>query len=443
MKLLPSSLLWRTVLLIALLLIASHIAWGVIFRITERGPMGHHFASQITSIINLTRSALVAANPDKRLNLLRSMAQQEGIQIYPARDNEVVTPPPPPPPGMESLDTELRDNLGADTELAGAVNGIPGLWISFDIDQQKYWLRMPRERIPRNNELRWISWGVLALALSLIGAFLILARINRPLHELTRAAALVGRGRMPQPITETGPSEISTLARAFNQMASDLQRTEADRALLLAGVSHDLRTPLSRIRLGVEMLDDKMDVSLRAGMVQDIEDIDAVINQFLDFARVTAEDAALTETDLNELVKSVLERYRRQGKTVTAQLGKVPRLQLKVLAMQRLLTNLIDNALWHGGAPVEVETALEKNMVRLSVLDHGPGIPEIEAEHMLQPFTRLDAARSTSGSGLGLAIVDRIARLHHGSIRLLSRPGGGLEARVELPLTKTKVPEKK
>jgi len=440
MRLLPRSLLWRTVLLIALLLIAGHLAWGVIFRMTERGPMAHRFASQITSIINLTRSALVAASPDKRLDLLRNMAQQEGIQIYPARDNETVAPLPPPPPGMESLDAELRDSLGADTELAGAVNGIPGLWISFDIDQQKYWLRMPRERMPRNNELRWISWGVLALVLSLIGAFLILARVNRPLHELTRAAALVGRGRVPQPITETGPSEISTLARAFNQMARDLQRTEADRALLLAGVSHDLRTPLSRIRLGVEMLDDKMDASLRAGMVQDIEDIDAVINQFLDFARVTAEDTALTEADLNELVNSVLERYRRQGKTVTVRLGDVPRLPLKMLAMQRLLTNLIDNALRHGGAPVEVETALENGTVRLSVLDRGPGIPAAAAEHMLQPFTRLDTARSTSGSGLGLAIVDRIARLHHGSIKLLARPGGGLEARVELPVAKTGAP---
>ncbi|HUO45033.1 MAG TPA: ATP-binding protein [Burkholderiales bacterium] len=434
MKLLPRSLLWRTVLLIALLLIAAHLAWGIIFRITERAPMAHRFASQIASVINLTRSALIAANPDKRLDLLRAMAQQEGIQIYPALDNETVAPLPPPPPGMESLDSELRDRLGADTELAGVVNGIPGLWVSFDIDRQKYWLRMPRERMPRNNELRWISWGVLVLVLSLLGAFLLVARINRPLRELTRAAALVGRGRVPQPVAETGPSEISTMARAFNQMTSDLQRIEADRALLLAGVSHDLRTPLARIRLGIEMSDAKMDPTLKSGMVQDIEDIDAVINQFLDFARVTGEDNVLTDSDLNELVHAVLDRYQRQGKAVTARLGELPRLPLKPLAMQRLLTNLIDNALRHGGAPVEVETALDGGKVRLSVFDRGPGIPETETERMLQPFTRLDAARSTSGSGLGLAIVDRIAQLHHGSVRLLARDGGGLEARVELPV---------
>jgi len=443
MKLLPRSLLWRTVLLIALLMVASHLAWLQIFRTLGREPVASRFANQVTSIINLSRAALIAAAPGRRLDLLRSMSQEENIQIYPAKDEEKVEPPPPPPPGMEMLSDELRDRLGQHTEFAGTVNGIPGLWISFEIDGQKYWLRLPRGRIPHNDELRWVGWGALVLVLSLIGAFLVVVRINRPLRELTRAAALVGHGRIPQPITESGPAEIVTLERAFNQMATDLQRTEADRALLLAGVSHDLRTPLSRIRLGVEMLDDKMDTSLRAGMVQDIEDIDVIINQFLDFARVTTENASLTETDLNELVNSVLERYQRQGKVVTARLGIVPHLQLRVLAMQRLLTNLIDNALRHGGASVEIKTALENGTVRLSVLDHGPGIPESETEHMLQPFTRLNTARSTSGSGLGLAIVDRIVRLHHGSIRLLSRPGGGLEARVELPLTKTKASKKK
>jgi two-component system osmolarity sensor histidine kinase EnvZ len=199
-------------------------------------------------------------------------------------------------------------------------------------------------------------------------------------------------------------------------------------------VSHDLRTPLARIRLGVEMLESQADTALREGMVQDIEDIDAVINQFLDFARVTNESSIASALDLNELVKSVLERYHRQGKTVDARLGRVPRLQLKTPAIQRLLTNLIDNALRHGGPGVEIETAAENGRVRLSVLDRGPGIPAAETERMLQPFTRLNQARSTSGSGLGLAIVDRIARLHHGSVNLLAREGGGLEARVEFPV---------
>ena len=437
MRLFPRSLLWRTVLLIALLMVAGHLAWLPIIQLAEREPAVHRGASHIASIVNLSRLALLDAQPDKRFDLLRSMSQQEDIQVYIGTPNETIAPLPDDPPFMKPLAAELEKRLGDDTRLTNMRNGMPGLWVSFKIDGQEYWVRLPRNRIgPPPSPLGWIGWGVLVLALSLVGAFLVVARINRPLRELTRAATQIGHGHIPQPVTESGPSEISTLAHAFNQMANDLQRIEANRALLLAGVSHDLRTPLSRIRLGVEMLDDKMDPALRAGMVQDIEDIDAVINQFLDFARVTGEEAVLTETDLNQMVNSVIERYRRQDKDVAAHLGNVPKLALKSAAMQRLLTNLIDNALRHGGAPVEIETAVEDGAVRLSVFDRGPGIPEAEAEHMLQPFTRLDTARSTSGSGLGLAIVDRIARLHRGNVRLLPRRGGGLEARVKLPLPK-------
>jgi two-component system osmolarity sensor histidine kinase EnvZ len=438
MTLLPRSLLWRTVLLIALLMVAGQLAWLQLFRITERDPMVRRVAVQVVSMINLTRSALIAAHPDKRLALLLSLSQEEGIQIYPADPDEKIETLSEDRPFLKLLANELRNRLGPDTRLSERVNEIPGIWVSFEIDEQQFWLRIPRERVERDDEWRWISWGLVVLALSLISAFLVITRINRPLRELTGAAAAIGRGQTPAPVEESGPTEIETLARAFNQMANDLQRTDADRALLLAGVSHDLRTPLSRIRLGVEMLGEHndSDSTLKSGMVQDIEDIDAVVGQFLDFARVTEEPHTATETDLNELVNSVLERYQRQGKAVTARLGKLALLPLKTLAMQRLLTNLIDNALRHGGPAVEIETAQEKNTLRLSVLDRGPGIPAAEAERMLQPFTRLDAARSTSGSGLGLAIVDRIAKMHGGSVQLLARAGGGLEARVELPVKK-------
>jgi two-component system osmolarity sensor histidine kinase EnvZ len=166
-------------------------------------------------------------------------------------------------------------------------------------------------------------------------------------------------------------------------------------------------------------------------MVQDVEDIDAIVKQFLDFARVTAEPGELSELDINELVHAVAGRYVRDGKHVTARCGAVPALKFQPLAIQRLLTNLVDNALRHGGADVEIETTAGREHVRLSVLDRGPGIPAAETGRMLQPFTRLNEARSTAGSGLGLAIVDRIAKLHGGSVLLLARDGGGLEARVE------------
>jgi two-component system osmolarity sensor histidine kinase EnvZ len=216
-------------------------------------------------------------------------------------------------------------------------------------------------------------------------------------------------------------------------MAADLRRQDEERALLLAGVSHDLRTPLSRIRLALEMLDDRGNADLKSGVAQDIADIDTAIGQFLDFARPAEAEQLSTETDLNAVVRAVVDRYARNGRDVVLHAGAPQPQPLRAQALQRLLANLIDNALRHGQGTVEVITAREGNANCIEVLDRGPGIPPAETERMLQPFTRMNSARSTSGTGLGLAIVDRIARLHGGSVRLLPREGGGLRARVELP----------
>ncbi|MDH5534553.1 MAG: ATP-binding protein [Betaproteobacteria bacterium] len=434
MKLWPRSLLWRSVLLIALVLVLAHLSWWRIFLVSEREPRAHQVAQMIASVVNLTRAALITAQPDKRFDLLRDLSQREGIQIYLAEPDEKLASLPRNQPSFQIIDTELREQLGPDTKFTVNRNGTRGIWVSFKIDEEEYWALMPRSRLERNEPLRWIGWGVVVLVLALIGAVLIVARVNRPLRELTRAAAQMGQGRIPAPVTEAGPDEIRTLARAFNQMAADLKRLDDERALLLAGVSHDLRTPLSRIRLGIEMLGNDKDNVLKMGLVQDIEDIDAAINQFLDFARLADMEPVVADGDLNALARGTVDRYVRSGKTVTFAPVDLPPLPLRPRAIQRLLANLIDNALRHGGPEVDIATGSNGGRAYLEVLDRGPGIPPAEAERMLQPFTRLDAARGGSGTGLGLAIVDRIARLHGGSVALMAREGGGLRARVALPL---------
>ena len=429
----PRTLLWRSVLLIALLLAIAHFAWLEIFRASEREPRARQVAQQIVSVVNLTRAALITADPSKRLQLLQDLSQEEGIQVYVGHPGERVAPL-----GdrafLRLVEEEIKRQLGPRTQLATSRDGVRGAWVSFRIDEDDYWVFMPRSRLERNDPLRWIGWGILVLALALIGAYLIVARINRPLRELTGAADEIGRGRTPPPVAESGPTEIRTLARAFNQMSTDLKRLDDERALLLAGVSHDLRTPLSRIRLGLEMMDDKGDSALKTGMEQDIEDIDAAIGQFLDFARVTEGEAVVPDGDLNAIARELCDRYARAAKAVNLRPGMLPPLTLRPLAIQRLISNLVENALRHGGGQVEVATTTAGENAVLEVLDRGPGIPPAEADRMLQPFTRLNAARSGAGTGLGLAIVDRIARLHGGSVQLLARDGGGLRARVEIPL---------
>lgn len=427
----PRSLLWRTFILLAALVLATTAAWFEIFRAYEVEPRARQISQNLISIVNLTRAALITSQPERRHELLSDLAEREGIQVYPSEPGERLTPPADRP--VLNLVSELvRRQLGAGTRFAGERDGKPGLWLSFHIDDDEYWVRVPRERIERQIALRWLGWSALALVLSLLAAYFLVSRLNRPLRALAQAAGAIGKGKMPEPISETGPEEIRTLSRAFNQMTQDLARLDADRALILAGVSHDLRTPLSRLRLGLEM--SGADSQLKDGMTADIEEMDRIINQFLDFARTDGGEA-LQHADLATIAAEVTEHYRRHGKSVATDFSRVPELPLQAMSMRRVVLNLIDNALRYGEKDVSVAVRAEGGVALIEVADRGPGIPDSEVERLKQPFTRLEIARSDKGgAGLGLAIVERVVRAHGGSFELLPREGGGLVARIRLPI---------
>ena len=427
----PRTLLWRSFLLISLLMVISVAAWFQILRNYEREPRARQLAQMVVSVVNLTRTALVTANADKRRELLLDLSDREGIRVYPAEPGDKLAPSPNTA-FVRMLHAEIRRQLGEDTRFASGIGELRGFFISFRIDDDEYWVMLPRERVERPFPWQWLGWTVFALLLSLVGAWLIVSRINRPLKALAAAATDIGRGKTPAPLPESGPVEIQTLARSFNQMSQDLARLDADRALILAGVSHDLRTPLSRLRLSTEM--SASDEALKLGMIADIAEMDSIIGQFLDFARTQSEEP-LAPTDVAALAREVVEQQLRLGHAVQANIGRVPEQALRRLGIKRLIANLVDNALAYGGKEVCVATRSEGGKLILEVLDRGPGIPPQQAERLKQPFTRLEQARSgKGGSGLGLAIVDRIARHHGGSLDLLPREGGGLIARVSLPL---------
>lgn len=432
MRFFPRTLLWRTFLLIAALILASVVAYFQIFRIYDREPRARQIAQMVASVVNLTRAALVTAQPDLRRELLIELAEREGIRVYPAEPDDQVTAPPPDQRLIQLVTEEIRRQLGPDTRVAFERDGLPAFWVSFRIDEDEYWVMLPRERIERKFALHWLGWAAAALALALAGAYLIVFRIKRPLAALTGAAADIGHGKIPPPLAESGPAEIETVSRAFNQMTRDLARLEDDRALILAGVSHDLRTPLARLRLGLEMAG--ADPQLKGGMAADIDEMDRIIGQFLDFAR-TAGGEPVASIDLARLAREVASRYRETGHSLTEDIRPVPELPARKLALRRLISNLLDNAFRYGERDIALHVAPGNDGATIEVLDRGPGIPADEVERLKQPFTRLETARGgKGGSGLGLAIVDRIARLHAGTFDLLPREGGGLIARVVLPV---------
>ncbi|MGH8688501.1 MAG: ATP-binding protein, partial [Burkholderiales bacterium] len=234
-------------------------------------------------------------------------------------------------------------------------------------------------------------------------------------------------GETPEPLAERGPRELATVSAAFNRMASDLAALERERAMVLAGISHDVRTPLSRLRLALEM--SGAEPAAAQGMSADIEEMDQVVGQFLEFAR--GESEPRTPQDPAMLLAEVAEHYAKLGRRVEVRAALAGEFPFARTALRRAVTNLVDNALRYAGEPVEVEARREADGLVIEVLDRGPGIPEDETERLKRPFTRLEPARSgRGGSGLGLAIVERIARAHGGRLELAARPGGGLAARL-------------
>ncbi|HYG31932.1 MAG TPA: ATP-binding protein [Methylophilaceae bacterium] len=431
MRLLPRTLLARLMLLIALLLTIGQFIALKLFDYFEREPRATAAAMQVITVVNYTRASLIAAHENRRLALLSELTGREGVRVY-ALDLLEEVEPLPDDPFIQIIGRIIKERLGEDTLVAVNHFGIPGLWVSFTIGQDDFWVVIPRVQIERPFPWQWLGWGALVIMLSLAGAYLIAARINRPLRLLVNAADRLRYGEYPQKLPEDGIDELREVSRTFNQMAEALARLDTERTLLLAGISHDLRTPLARLRLAVELLPDTQAAHLKDGMVQDITDMDNIINQFLDFVR-GIEGEATRLTDLNELVKSIAERHIRAGHNLIMQLAPTHMIPLRPLAMQRLLGNLIDNAYAYGKGEVVISSRITADAIILSVMDDGPGIPEAQMARLLRPFERLDAARNKSGSGLGLAIADRIAKLHKGQLTLVNRPEGGLEARLTLP----------
>ena len=438
MSWLPQSLLSRSVLLIATLLMISQLIWLGLFRSYSSRTESEHLANEIAGVIGTISVALDTMPASSQRRFFENLASRENIRLLPADewdDQDMVLPQSPL---LKAIGEHLKRNkIGGTKAEVLLEDATQALWIKISVNDESYWVVFPSDLGGSASVWAWTGWSVFGLSLAIIGAYLLMLRVNRPLHALADAAEDIGAGKKPTPLDEKGPIEIRMLSRAFNRMSDNLQQLDQDRALLLAGISHDLRTPLSRLRLGVEMLNDGDDDSLRDGMVQDIHDMDGIINQFLEFARQGANEPSSAREDLNQIVSDVVDRYDRLGVPISRSLGKLPLLTLKPIATQRMITNLIDNAVRHGGREVEVYTALEGDRAVIRVLDRGPGIPAEHAIRVMQPFTRLEASRADGrGSGLGLAIVERSAHLHGGSVSLLTREGGGLEARVELPLSR-------
>jgi two-component system osmolarity sensor histidine kinase EnvZ len=436
-----SGLFWRTFLLLGALTTLSMASWIGMISVVQRGPQVQQTAELVISVVTITHAALTHSAPELRRELLFELVSNEGIRIFPLEKSDAVEPPPDSPL-MPEIEAIVKAKLGADTRFSSRVNGVAGFWISFKIDDDQYWLMLERERLEGLTGVQWLGWASVVGVLSVLGAALISSLVNLPLARLTAAARAIAQGKRPEALPEKGSQEIIEANRSFNQMVDDLQRVESDRAVILAGISHDLRTPLARMQLEVEMA--RLTPEAREGMQSDIAQMDAIIGQFLDYAKPT-EAASFVPVDISALLAdSAREAERMLDVRVTTNIAPHIHVMGNATDLRRVCNNILENARRYGKTPgagfTEIEiscrvkpTSHGKRVV-VEIEDHGAGVPEGEIEQLLKPFTRMDAARGqANGAGLGLAIVDRVVSRHNAGLHVRNRDGGGLLVRIVMP----------
>ena len=437
------SLFWRTFLLIGGLIVTSLLGTLQMVREIDRSPPEQQLAWEIASIVNLTRSALVSSQGERRRQLLDELVRVEGVRVTPLESSDEAVALPDT--GLaHGLLQRLRTLLGPDTLLAGQVNGEAAIWVSFDIDGDPYWLVLSLERLNRQLGPPWWLVASLTTLLAILGALAISRLVNRPLAGLAIAMRELTAGAPARKLPEDGPSEIAGLNRRFNRMAGDLAELEADRALALAGISHDIRTPLTRLRMEIEL--SPLAEEDKQTMAADIERIDRIVGKFVEYGRSGSAErgaAPSAPVDVADLVHALAHEYRPQIDAGELRLDvAVPAgLQWRgdPVDLTRIITNLLENTLRYarqGNEPAIVELrALRANQgCLIEIRDHGPGVPGDQIDRLLRPFARLDDERSErGGSGLGLAIANRLARRYSGQCRLSNHPAGGLVVTVTLP----------
>ncbi len=439
------SLFWRTFILLCGLIFFSVVGWLQSFRVLSELPYSQGVAQHIVSTANLTKYALVTADPLFRVDLLKLLAAREGLLLSPREPTDRVQVLPGD--GFNGLIEQLvKHSLGTDTVLASSVNDVAGLWVSVDIDGDAYWMQTDSGILDPPLGTAWLWWALAACLASLFGATLLTRHVIDPLAKLSLVATQLGQGKVPAPLPEdAGTAEIQAVNMSFNHMVQDLRRMEADRELLLAGVSHDLRTPITRLRLEVELAD--LPEDSRAAMVSDLEQMENIVNQFLSYARHSHEEQELV--NLGEAVEAAMSNARLSNDTsikVTSSIAPNVFVMAPPLELSRAVQNLFTNAMRYGRSDdgilrlhVTADLARDGKNAVLAVGDEGAGLPAAERERVMRPFERGESARSgVTGTGLGLAIVERIVRRSGGSVQLDDMTPHGLLVRVIFPVTDPK-----
>lgn len=423
---LASSLYARTALTLAIAFVVFQVAaFAVVYR-TLIIPLAERSADDLAGLIVLSAQTWVELPPQTRAAFERELADRHGLRLTAGDPGAVADAPQFA--FRTQIEAALSRRVGEPVKLRG-VPATRAAWLDIPTGGHALQVGFYPARYAVKPPLAAIAVIALGALLSLVTALLLVRRITLPLARAARAARQVGAGQLPEPLPETGPAEVAELARRFNTMATEVRELLDNRTTLLAGISHDLRTPMTRLQLHLEMLRDAPSPTRIDRAVADLADMNRLITGYLELARTTQAEAK-TRFDLAVLLEEVATDAGLSGFSAapcTVEAGR--------LALRQIVSNLIQNAQRYGdAATVELELECTEREARVAVRDAGPGIPEDQLEKVFRPFYRLEASRSeaTGGSGLGLAIVRQLAATHGWKISLANRKSGGLEAVLEI-----------
>jgi len=432
---LPRTLFGRTALVIALVSFAFQLFTITVITYFALIPLGRHATGDFAALLVDTARAWQAEPVAERPWLQERIGRLHRIQVQ---------EPPGETHGFVRLLPYfhlLETSLSARVDKRVALSAGPGeygeewYWADIPVDNATVRVGFPSSRV---NVRPWFAM-LLILSVGTVVTLITSAWLARwligPLSRLASATQRIGQGRRPEPLAETGPAELATLAREFNRMGEQVEELLANRTTLLAGISHDLRTPLARIQLALGMLSEKPDRDLIERVLRDVEGMNELIARCLEVSRDFAEKETV-DMNLCDLLAEIAAEFMQAGAVIRGNKGPDCRIQVRPLSLKRILVNLIDNAVrYGGGAPVDIEYELGDEAIEIRVLDRGPGIPTEEREAVFRPFYRLEPSRSsrTGGSGLGLAIVRQLANANGWSVTLTERSGGGTVAGVRIP----------
>lgn len=416
------------------------IAFGVFIVIAAAGiiwfmmvPMARRSAEDLAALMMLSAQTWTELPPQTRSAFEDELVREHNLWLQ----ADVSTPLPVHAhyyPYMSFLEEALSRHSGRAIHIKITNWEENWFWVELPVGKRIIRVGFPQSRIQVQPPLAGLVVLLAGIALSLLTARLLARRIAGPLAQLSAAAASVGQGDAPGLLPESGPQELAQLARSFNRMAREVRELLANRTTLLAGISHDLRSPLARMRVALEMLPPDTDAKLSARLQTDLEEMNRLIGTFLELARGLQREEA-QDLELQEIIGQLAADIGADAARIEVRDCDC-RVRAGPIALHRILSNLIENAVRYGeGRPITVVCRQSAESVGIAVLDLGPGIPQDELEAVFRPFHRLETSRSqaTGGSGLGLAIARQLADANGWHLSLHARTGGGLEARLELP----------